>query len=295
MSRLSPKVLFSLDKLTVGWKMNPVNFDSVFNQSRHTWSFGSPDILPMFAHGASDPNRVDTFMYTADAEDFTADATVLDTWVFDRVGELFKNASSDKTLDTALRKDQNVFFLHLLGLDTTGHAYRPYSKEYLRNIKVVDEGVRNVVKLVNDYFRDDATAWVFTADHGMSDWGSHGDGNPDNTRTPLITWGAGINKPEKRDTSGHDAFSSDWGLESVKRVDVNQADIAPLMVRSFEFETYCQSYLAGLNFPANSVGELPLDYLSCGSAEKAKIAFANALEIAEQYSVKERMIPVRKV
>src|SRR5579862_3012977 len=210
--------------------MNPVNFDSVFNQSRHTWSFGSPDILAMFAHGASDPDRVDTFMYSTEAEDFTSDATVLDTWVFDHVQELFKNASTNKALDTALRKDQNVFFLHLLGLDTTGHAYRPYSKEYLRNIKVVDEGVRNTVKLVNDFFRDDATAWVFTADHGMSDWGSHGDGHPDNTRTPLIAWGAGVNKPEKRDTSGHDAFSSDWGLESVKRVDVNQADIAPLMV-----------------------------------------------------------------
>ncbi|RDW92068.1 PigN-domain-containing protein [Coleophoma crateriformis] len=264
--------------VTTGWKLNPVNFDSVFNRSRHTWSWGSPDILPMFELGAI-PGRVDGYTYGHEFEDFSQDATQLDIWVFDKVKKLFAEAKTNATLDAALRQDKNVFFLHLLGLDTNGHAYRPYSKEYLNNIKLVDEGVREMCQLIEEYYNDDKTAFVFTADHGMSDWGSHGDGHPDNTRTPLIAWGSGVAKPVVSPgviAKGHDAYSSDWGLDHVQRHDVAQADVAALM-----------AYLAGVSFPVNSVGELPLPFLAAGIAEKSEAFLANARGILDMYRIKE--------
>ncbi|KAK6211330.1 GPI ethanolamine phosphate transferase 1 [Colletotrichum tabaci] len=245
--------------VATGWKMNPVNFDSVFNRSRHTWSWGSPDILPMFDHGAT-PGRINAYCYAADFEDFTQDSTHLDLWVFDHVKDLFAAAATNKTLNEALRQD----------------------KEYLNNIKLVDQGVKEITELINDFYTDNRTAFVFTADHGMSDWGSHGDGHPDNTRTPLIAWGSGVAKPMVHPAGsiapGHDEYSSDWNLDNVRRHDVAQADVAALM-----------AYLIGVEFPVNSVGELPLSYLDAKPKEKAEALLANAREILEMYGVKERI------
>lgn len=265
--------------VATGWKLNPVNFDSVFNRSSHTWSWGSPDILPMFSTGAV-PGRVEDATYGAEFEDFSKDATELDIWVFDRVKQLFKDAETDAELNARLRREKIVFFLHLLGLDTTGHGKRPYSREYYQNIQIVDKGVKEITEIIENFYNDGETAYVFTADHGMSDWGSHGDGHPDNTRTPLIAWGSGVAKPvtvKNGIAPGHgDGYSHDWHLSHVQRHDVEQADVAALM-----------AYLAGLEFPVNSVGELPLPYLATSDKEKARALLVNAQEILEMYRVKE--------
>ena len=105
-----------------------------------------------------------------------------------------------------------------------------------------------MTKLIEDFYGDGKTAFVFTADHGMSDWGSHGDGHPDNTRTPLVAWGSGVAKPIisiSGTAKGHeDGFSADWGLNRVQRNDVDQADVAALM-----------AYLAGLDFHLHTLEE----------------------------------------
>eukprot|EP01018_Ginkgo_biloba_P022729 Gb_08705 [translate_table: standard] len=275
--------------VTKGWKANPVEFDSFFNRSRHTFAFGSPDIVPIFCGGLTHSTWSS---YPHEYEDFAADAAFLDEWSFDHFHGLLNRSNEDPALKQVLHQDKLVIFLHLLGCDTNGHAHRPYSSIYLNNIKVVDYGVEKTYNLIEEYFKDNQTAYIFTADHGMSDKGSHGDGHPANTETPLVAWGAGIRQPSDStpesntddgfrfvDEHTHDMPTPpEWGLESTERVDVNQADIAPLM-----------SILLGLPSPMNSVGSLPLEYLAFAKEEQAEAAFANAKQILNQFLRKSQL------
>ncbi|KAK7059142.1 Glycosyl phosphatidyl inositol anchor synthesis [Paramarasmius palmivorus] len=277
--------------VTRGWKVNPVNFDSIFNQSSHTFAFGSPDIIPMFQQGAT-PDKVKGWTYNEEDEDFTKDATALDTWVLDNFKTLLKNATTDPVLDSQLREEKVIIFLHLLGLDTTGHSYRPHSKEYMRNIQVVDKIVKETEELISDFYKDQLTSYIFTADHGMSVIGNHGDGNPDSTRTPFIAWGRGLRGPLTNPTpSSHDSYSKPWDLNSNYRRDMEQADITPLMAT-----------LLGVDWPVNSVGVLPdVDprkpaFLAPrhGVRKIAEAGITNAKMILEHYRVKHDLMKAKK-
>lgn len=68
--------------------------------------------------------------------------------------------------------------------------------------------------------------------------GNHGDGHPDCTRTPIIAWGSGIGAPMKGYNSEITAESTNWSLTEYKQLDVEQADIAPLMVIQCELICY---------------------------------------------------------
>jgi len=264
--------------VTKGWQENPVQFDSLFNRSKHTWSWGSPDILPMFSEGAVQ-GKVDAYMYDSAWEDFAdSDASKLDTWVFDKVEAFFKQASTNITLANELANDKNVFFLHLLGIDTNGHAHRPHSQEVIDNLKYIDKEIEKIEKLLNDYFGDYKTTYVFTSDHGMTDWGSHGAGLPEETMTPLICWGAGIKNPRSNSYAlkvYHDGYSEKWRLDRIERVDVEQADITTLMAT-----------LIGVPIPVNSEGILPMGYIHYNKGFIAAAVETNALQLFKQVEKK---------
>ncbi|EFA82521.1 phosphatidylinositol glycan [Heterostelium album PN500] len=210
------------------------------------------------------------------------------------IEDLLRNASvgGDVALEKKLRSDKIVIFLHLLGLDTNGHAYRPNSKEYYDNIKLVDRGIAKITKKIEEFYGDDGkTAFIFTSDHGMSNRGSHGDGERANTETPLVAWGAGVRGPlsyefqmekitklrgKARESLPVDATTpANWKLSHLMRSDVSQADIAPLMTS-----------LIGVPCPLNSVGVLPTDYLGTDQQYTSYALYANTLQIWEMFKLK---------
>lgn len=223
----------------------------------------------------------------------TLDAAVLDYWVFDRVTEFLE--SIEKSGEAAKLQNQGglIFFLHLLGIDTQGHAHRPYSAEYLRNIRIVDEGLRNLSTLWERVFPDDRTAFLFTADHGMSNKGSHGDGERANTETPLVGWGAGFDGPRAANSptdfpTDSPSSPANWALDHLLRRDVRQADLTPLMAS-----------LLGIPIPINSEGNLPVGLLGASPEYRASCAAANARHLwfqlvrAAQLRSERATVPLR--
>ncbi|KAJ0099043.1 hypothetical protein Patl1_21955 [Pistacia atlantica] len=138
-------------------------------------------------------------------------------------------SNEDLKLKELLLQDNRVISLHLLGFDSDGHAHWPFSSIYLNKVKVVDHIAKLMCSLLEGYFKHNRTTYVFTCIMGCMTKHAH------DTPTP-----------------------KEWGLDGIERVDVNQADIAPIM-----------STRLGLPCPVNSVGNLPLEYIKMNEVSAA--------------------------
>ena len=112
--------LHDVSAVATSWKLNLVSFDTVFSRTRHTWSWSSPDVLYMLDKGAT-PDRIDVYCYDGEFDNFTQNAIHSYLRVVDHMKDLLAAAAKNKTLVEDLRQEKVPFFLHALGLDTTGH------------------------------------------------------------------------------------------------------------------------------------------------------------------------------
>ncbi|XP_030379799.1 GPI ethanolamine phosphate transferase 1 [Scaptodrosophila lebanonensis] len=251
--------------VTRGWKENPIEFDTVFNRSGHTYAWGAQDILHIFEKLADGGRPMLFDAYNHDL-DFSGQHKTykLDDWVFKRVHLLLQR--KQKELRAA---KEVVFFMHLLGLDTAGHVHKPGTPLFLENLNFTQHGIWEMYQYFEKVFPDKRTAYLLTSDHGMTDSGSHGAGAPHETDTPFVLWGAGIthNGPPADRTF----VANDKGTR-LPLHELEQAQLTPLM-----------SALIGLPPPMNNFGVLPLGYINASANYEAHAAHSNALQLLEQF------------
>lgn len=269
--------------ITKGWKENPVDFDSVFNQTAYTWCWGTYDIVNIFTKASIDDHIV-VHEFDPYANTFSTDknTTLLDAWVFDNVNTFFKEAKHDNAVSEQLKKNKIIFFLHLLGTDTAGHTHKPKTKHFQTTLSHVDEGIKDMEKIIRQYYNDDGrTTFLMTSDHGMTDWGSHGSGDDHETRTPYVIWGSGV---KQTNTLQYDPQTLE--MSSEHRFDINQVDLSPLM-----------STILSIPVPVNSKGKVPIEVLNISLPNKAKAVYSNSRQLLSQYNkkrldVEENAIPL---
>ncbi|VDN10134.1 unnamed protein product [Dibothriocephalus latus] len=274
--------------LLVGWQVNAVEFDSVVNRSNRAWIWGGPDVVPMLQPpDRIGDDRVFIHSYPRDMLDFTAEnITQIDDWVVDKFSAFMVNNSHLLLTEEGVREDfrrGNFIFLHLSAADQLGHTAKPNSPEYVKMIRNLDSNIGRIMKLFSDLpFGEDIlleTAFILTADHGMTDWGkifpyclrilrgsfpvtmftffpknifssgSHGAGSPQETITPLILWGSGISPPKILENQSVGVGETELLKYHYNRKIhiIRQADICPLIAA-----------LLGIPIPANSVVSSPL-------------------------------------
>jgi hypothetical protein len=156
------------------------------------------------------------------------------------------------------RGDWQLCIVHLGGLDNASHRFTPFGEEFRAKARAVDDDIARIVAAAGAQ-----TTLIITSDHGTSDRGHHGSGEPITRRTPLVLTGAGI-------AHGH-------------TLDARQTDVAPTIAA-----------LLGLPIPAPSEGEILFDALDIAPPLAATLRAANVRQLrryADAYAAARDVAP----
>ena len=141
----------------------------------------------------------------------------------------------DEFFSTFRNSSSNVMSVHFSGPDKVGHNWGKTSDEYLEKIRDIDLKIQAIVEEVGDEWNI-----VITADHGMTDIGTHGSAEPITREVAAFVRGPNI-------VSGVHTIAT-------------QRDLAALT-----------TLLLDLPFPIQLHGRIPLDVINYNSVELVEI------------------------
>ena len=129
------------------------------------------------------------------------------------------------------KKQWDVMFAHLLGVDHAGHRYGPNHPAMTAKLKQMDVMLRDVVETL-----DDETLLVVMGDHGMDQKGDHGGESDDEVEAALWMY-------SRKGIFGRTDPAFDAPPATAKERPVNQIDLVPTL-----------ALLLGLPIPFNNLG-----------------------------------------
>ncbi|EAR83731.1 phosphatidylinositolglycan class N protein (macronuclear) [Tetrahymena thermophila SB210] len=284
-----------------GWTSpGPLKYDKLFNYVQAGLFFG-PELLHNIFESSRCPSCVRADIYPDSAVNYNdhKQASTFDQLIYQKVTRLFNNGTMEKgevphkllkeyvTLkedQQKLQSEQLLIYMNWISSDAIGPAFKPINKEYHQSILTTGKLIEKVEEKIRNYYKDDGeTVFILLSDHGMADNGAHGDGNPQNTFTPFVIWGASIkpaeNELDPENPETHDEFSKKWGLTMKKRVDIDQNQLPSLI-----------SVLLGIPIPTNNEGVLPLHVLNINDLQKAYALIQNAFQLQKIYEKIQQLV-----
>lgn len=225
----------------------PVAFDNVFASLRrrggHIAWLGNPSWKELFGASIDIDAKIDRSLEMLSRAN--------NIWPADKV--IVRRAVA-----MMARGDWQLCIVHLGGLDNASHRFTPFGEEFRAKARAVDDDIARIVAAAGAQ-----TTLIITSDHGTSDRGHHGSGEPITRRTPLVLTGAGI-------AHGH-------------TLDAHQTDVAPTIAA-----------LLGLPIPAPSEGQILFDALDIAPELAAALRAANVRQLrryAEAYAAARDVAP----
>ncbi|XP_014242210.1 GPI ethanolamine phosphate transferase 1-like [Cimex lectularius] len=231
--------------------------DNVYNYT-HVYYVGDFTALHYLSH-FSDKWHITTWNGTF-IDSVNKDYIKYDKFTCENIRMLLMN----RTLAEDLKRDKTFFIVYMSAVDYCGHHVSPLKPQCIEILKHVDKCVGETVKLFNEFYKDNETSFLLTADHGMTDYGRHGGGHPDMRRTPILAWGAGI----KSQGGVVKDYPEQWKAKGLKSIDIKQSDLASFI-----------SVLLGNPIPDNSYGVIPRQFLAKQDLNLAKALYCNGVQL----------------